>query len=58
MILFIFEGEKYEPPLYENIKSLFFPQREDEVLCSFCSSIYTFYKRLKEDFDGFVWEIR
>ena len=54
MILFIFEGEKYEPPLYENIKSLFFPQREDEVLCSFCSSIYTFYKRLKEDFDGFA----
>ncbi len=24
MILFIFEGAKYEPPLYEGLKSLFF----------------------------------
>lgn len=54
MILFIFEGEKYEPHLYEGIKSLFFPKREDQVLCSFCSSIYTFYKRLKNDFDEYA----
>lgn len=54
MILFIFEGAKYEPALYEGIKSLFFPRSKDQVLCSFCSSIYTFYKRLKEDFDGFA----
>jgi hypothetical protein len=54
MILFIFEGEKYEPPLYEGIKSLFFPRSKDQVLCSFCSSIYTFYKRLKNDFEGFA----
>lgn len=53
MILFIFEGAKYEPPLYEGIKSLFFPKSKDQVLCSFCSSIYTFYKRLKDEFDGF-----
>ena len=53
MILFIFEGAKYEPPLYEGIKSLFFPRSKDQVLCSFCSSIYTFYKRLKDDFDDF-----
>lgn len=54
MILFIFEGKQYEPSLFEAIKSLFFPKREDQVLCSFCSSIYTFYKRLKDDFDGFA----
>lgn len=54
MILFIFEGASYEPPLYEGIKSLFFPKRNDQVLCSFCSSIYTFYKRLKDEFDGFA----
>lgn len=53
MILFIFEGF-YEPPLYEGIKSLFFPRSNDQVLCSFCSSIYTFYKRLKYEFDGFA----
>ena len=53
MILFIFEGAKYEPPLYKGIKALFFPRSDDQVLCSFCSSIYTFYKRLKDDFDGF-----
>ena len=50
MILFIFEGTKYEPNLYNGIKSLFFPKSNDQVLCSFCSSIYTFYKRLKEEF--------
>lgn len=54
MILFIFEGAKYEPPLYEGIKALFFPRSNDQVICSFCSSIYTFYKRLKDDFDGFA----
>lgn len=54
MILFIFEGAKYEPPLYEGLKSLFFPRSKDQVLCSFCSSIYTFYKRLRDDFDGFA----
>lgn len=54
MILFIFEGASYEPPLYEGIKSLFFPRSNDQIICSFCSSIYTFYKRLKEDFDGFA----
>lgn len=54
MILFIFEGASYEPSLYEGIKSLFFPKSNDQVLCSFCNSIYTFYKRLKEEFDGFA----
>ena len=54
MILFIFEGAKYEPNLYNGIKSLFFPKSNEQVLCSFCSSIYTFYKRLKEEFDGFA----
>lgn len=54
MILFIFEGAKYEPALYEGIKNLFFSRSKGQVLCSFCSSIYTFYKRLKEDFDGFA----
>ncbi|TGX80528.1 hypothetical protein E5358_12795 [Palleniella muris] len=53
MILFIFEGEKYEPALYDGIKTLFFSRSNDQILCSFCSSIYTFYKRLKDDFGGF-----
>ena len=50
MILFIFEGAKYEPPLYDGIKALFFPRATDQIICSFCSSIYTFYKRLKDEF--------
>lgn len=54
MILFIFEGAKYEPALYDGIKPLFFNRSKDQILCSFCSSIYTFYKRLKDDFDGFA----
>lgn len=54
MILFIFEGASSEPYLYEEIKTLFFPNREDQVLCSFCSNIYTFYKHLKDKYDGFA----
>ena len=55
MILFIFEGAKYEPPLYDGIKALFLPRSEDQVICSFCSSIYTFYKRLTGDeFAGYA----
>ena len=54
MILFIFEGVAYEPPLYDGIKSLFFPRSNDQVICSFCSSIYTFYKRLKDDYGEFA----
>lgn len=55
MILFIFEGASYEPPLYDGIKTLFFPRSNDQVICSFCSSIYTFYKRLSDDeFGGFA----
>ncbi len=54
MILFIFEGASYEPHLYDGIKSLFFPRSNDQVICSFCSSIYTFYKRLKDEYGEFV----
>ena len=54
MILFIFEGAKYEPPLYNGIKALFFPRATDQIICSFCSSIYTFYKRLKDEFGEFA----
>lgn len=54
MILFIFEGKKYEPKLYEHVKTIFFPERNDQILCSFCSSIYTFYKRMKEDYNGYA----
>ena len=54
MILFVFEGAAYEPPLYNGIKSLFFPRSNDQVICSFCSSIYTFYKRLKDDYGEFA----
>ena len=54
MILFIFEGASYEPHLYDGIKSLFFPRSNDQVICSFCSNIYTFYKRLKAEFGEFA----
>ena len=32
---------------------MFFPRSNDQVLCTFCSSIYTFFKRLKDDYDGY-----
>lgn len=35
MILFIFEGAKYEPPLYKGIKALFFPRSDDQYYAHF-----------------------
>ena len=39
MILFIFEGAKYEPALYEGIKNLFFR----EVKVKFCALFVVVY---------------
>ncbi len=53
MILFIVEGSKTEPRVYETIKRLYFRDEED-IICIFGSNIYGLYNRLKKynaDFD-------
>ena len=48
MILFIFEGNKREPQLFDSIQRLFFPKDNDTIVCSFGNNIYELYRQLEE----------
>lgn len=55
MILFVFEGEEREPMLYKTLEKIYFPKRNNNIICSFRNNIYELYKELKEmDCDGDV----
>ena len=44
MILFVFEGARREPMLFERIKYLFFEKETDTIVYSFGNNIYNLYK--------------
>ena len=44
MILFIFEGDEREPRLYRTMERLYFPKKNDNIICSFGNNIYDLYK--------------
>ena len=48
MILFVFEGKKSEPKLFEALKELFFPKRTEQFICTYNSNIYSLYSHLAE----------
>jgi hypothetical protein len=48
MILFVLEGKKREPYLCNVIQSLFFPEENESIICSFGNNIYELYKELCE----------
>lgn len=53
MILFVFEGRKSEPRLFEAMEKLFFNnQKKEHFICTYNSNIYSLYSRLK-DYDIF-----
>jgi len=52
MILFIFEGKKTEPKIYQTIKELYFRDVEDSI-CIFGSNIYGLYDYLKKYYSDF-----
>lgn len=52
MILFVFEGQKREPLLFNTMKRLFFANRADTMICTYASNIYSLYRKLK-DLDTF-----
>ena len=55
MILFVFEGDEREPRLYRTMERLYFPKKNDNIICSFGNNIYDLYKELMEyDGDGDV----
>lgn len=47
MILFVFEGEKREPLLFDSIQKLFFPQDNNQIVCSFGNNIYELYRQIE-----------
>ena len=47
MILFIFEGKKCEPRLFETLKHLFFAKEAEPFVCTYNSNIYSLYSKLK-----------
>ncbi len=53
MILFVFEGKEREPNLYKTLERLYFPRKNDHILCSFHNNIYELYNEMQElDGDG------
>lgn len=58
MILFVFEGEDREPHVYKTIERLYFPRKNDNIICSFGNNIYDLYNEMKEyDGDGDIVSI-
>lgn len=51
MILFVFEGKKREPMLFETMKRLFFREGQS-ITCSFNNNIYQLYQDLQEMDEG------
>ena len=47
MILFVFEGNKREPDLFRSIQRLYFPNKEEQIVCSYNNNIYQLYKDLE-----------
>ncbi len=47
MILFIFEGKKCEPRLFETLKHLFFAKETEPFVCTYNSNIYSLYSKLR-----------
>lgn len=48
MKLFVFEGKKTEPKIFETLKELFFSKREEQLVCTYNSNIYSLYSHLSE----------
>lgn len=58
MILFIFEGDEREPKLYRTLERLYFPKKNDNIICSFGNNIYDLYNELlKYNGDGDIVSI-
>lgn len=46
MILFVFEGSNREPYVYKTIERLYFPKKNDNIICSFGNNIYDLYSEM------------
>ena len=55
-ILFIFEGEKTENQIIDNLKNFFFINNVI-ITCAYCGTMYQFYKEIEEDKDLDVFNL-
>ena len=46
LILFVFEGSNREPYVYKTIERLYFPKKNDNIICSFGNNIYDLYSEM------------
>ena len=58
MILFVFEGAKCEPQIFDTLSSLFFEGRKDDIICCYNSNIYSLYDVIKRDYSDFENEVK
>lgn len=47
MILFIFEGNRREPRLFDAIRELFMPKETESIVCTYGCNIYRLYSQIK-----------
>lgn len=53
MILFVFEGKKKEPAIFDSLRKIYFKREESIVLCTYNTDFHSLYKDLKEN----DWEL-
>ena len=53
MILFVFEGKKKEPAIFDSLRNLFFKGEESVVVCTYNTDFHSLYKSLIEN----DWEL-
>lgn len=53
MILFVFEGERTEPQVYDTIRRLYFGDHGEDIIYVFNNNIYGLYNRIKREYSDF-----
>ncbi|MBQ6307036.1 MAG: hypothetical protein IJK78_10755 [Bacteroidales bacterium] len=53
MILFVFEGKKKEPAIFESLRKIYFRREESVVVCTYNTDFHSLYKALSEN----DWEL-
>ena len=53
MILFVFEGKKKEPAIFESLRKIYFKREESVVVCTYNTDFHSLYKDLSEN----EWEL-
>lgn len=53
MILFVFEGQRKEPAIFDSLRKIYFKREESVVVCTYNTDFHSLYKELSEN----EWEL-